>query len=59
MNKKEVDYININCPICGEPLIWGAEFDFEDYGLDGEGIVHSLHCRNGCCELATFEESDV
>lgn len=32
------------CGICGATLIWGADFDYEDYGLDGEGIVSTYTC---------------
>ena len=27
-------------------VIWDSDFDFEDYGYDGEGIVHVCHCAN-------------
>lgn len=34
------------CGICGTPLIWGADFDFEDYGMEGEGVVSNYSCPN-------------
>ena len=35
------------CFHCGHrSVIWQADFDFEDFGLDGEGIVHVCHCSN-------------
>ena len=27
-------------------VVWDSDFDFEDYGLEGEGIVQCLHCTN-------------
>lgn len=27
-------------------VIWDADFTFEDYGMEGEGIVHECHCAN-------------
>ena len=27
-------------------VIWDGDFDFSDYGIEGEGIVHELHCEN-------------
>ena len=27
-------------------MIWGADFDFSDYGIEGEGIVSSFSCPN-------------
>ena len=32
----------MNCWHCNEELIWGADFDYEDYGMDGEGIVSNF-----------------
>ena len=35
------------CFHCGAySVYWGADFDFEDYGLEGEGIIHTCHCDN-------------
>lgn len=31
---------------CCRAVIWDADFDFEDYGLEGEGIIHECHCTN-------------
>lgn len=27
-------------------VIWDSDFDFSDYGYEGEGIVHVCHCAN-------------
>jgi hypothetical protein len=33
------------CFHCGEKsVIWDSDFDFEDYGEEGEGIIHECHC---------------
>lgn len=35
------------CFNCGHiSVIWDCDFSFEDYGLEGEGIVQVLHCTN-------------
>jgi hypothetical protein len=36
----------MNCWFCGpdQQLIWGGDFDFEDYGLEGDGIIANLSC---------------
>ena len=36
----------MNCWFCGpdQQLIWGGDHDFEDYGLEGEGIIANLSC---------------
>lgn len=26
--------------------VWQADFDFEDFGYEGKGIVHVLKCQN-------------
>lgn len=35
-------------------VIWDGDFDFEDYGLEGEGIIHECHCVN-CGAKITYE----
>ena len=35
------------CCHCGQRTVtWDADFDFDDYGYEGQGIVHSCHCNN-------------
>ena len=31
---------------CTYSLVWDSDFDFDDYGYEGEGIVHVCHCTN-------------
>ncbi len=40
------------CFHCGEnAVIWDSDFDFEDFGYDGKGIVHICHCTNCGAEI--------
>ena len=32
-------------------VIWDADFTFEDFGYEGEGIVHVCHCSNCGAEI--------
>lgn len=32
-------------------VVWEADFDFEDFGYEGEGIVHICHCENCGAEI--------
>lgn len=35
------------CFHCGEmAVIWDSDFEYEDYGLEGAGIIHECHCTN-------------
>lgn len=35
------------CFHCGaRAVVWQSDFDFEDFGYDGEGIVHICRCCN-------------
>lgn len=34
----------MNCYHCEAELIWGGDNTFEDFDLDGEGIVTNLSC---------------
>lgn len=43
-SKGEVMY---ECFHCGQrTVVWQSDFDFSDYGYEGEGIVHVCHCSN-------------
>lgn len=36
------------CFNCGcRSVIWDCDYDFADFGYEGEGIVQTLHCENG------------
>ena len=41
----------MKCWHCNEELIWGGDFDYEDYGIEGEGIVSNLSCPNEECNV--------
>lgn len=32
-------------------VIWDSDFDFEDFGYEGEGIIHICHCTNCGAEI--------
>ena len=34
----------MNCWHCNSEVIWGGDHDYEDYGMEGEGIVSNLSC---------------
>ena len=34
----------MNCWNCNYELKWNCDYDFEDYGMEGEGIVSILSC---------------
>ena len=42
-------------------VIWDCDFDFEDFGYDGEGIVQVLHCTHCGAQIEyriSFEEEE-
>ena len=40
------------CFHCGHrTVVWGSDFDFSDYGYEGEGIVHTCTCANCGAEI--------
>lgn len=41
---KEQNAVGTSCFACGGTVSWQNDFDFEDYGRIGEGIVHVYHC---------------
>ena len=45
------------CWWCGHKLIWQNDFDREDYGLEGEGMVTILIC-SGCKAEVQMTEAE-
>ena len=46
------------CFHCGQKaVIWDGDFDFEDYGEEGLGIIHECHCTN-CGAQITYRISE-
>ena len=43
----------MNCMHCKSNLIWGGDHTYEDYGMDGDGIVSNLTCPNDNCGVET------
>lgn len=33
---------------------WDCDYDFKDYGLDGEGIVQCCHCNNCGADIVYY-----
>lgn len=61
------DYMDLDKKICGtyecfhcghRTVIWGNDFTLEDYGYDGEGIVHDLSCANCGAEIQYIIRED-
>lgn len=39
-------------------VVWDSDSDFSDYDLEGEGIVHVLHCTNCGAEIYVLVNAD-
>lgn len=40
------------CFHCGQrSVVWDCDYDYEDFGYEGEGIVQILHCINCGAEI--------
>ena len=48
----------MNCWQCKSDLIWGGDHSFEDYLMEGEGIVSNLHCPNCPVEVLVYYNID-
>lgn len=47
--KKSGSYQCFHC--LSQAVIWDNDFTFEDYGYEGEGIIHVCHCANCGAEI--------
>lgn len=43
-----------DCFHCGAGLVWNGDFTFEDFGMEGEGLVHTLSCSNCNADVVYF-----
>lgn len=43
----------MNCWHCKSEMIWGSDFDYDDFELEGEGIVSTFSCSK-CPATAEF-----
>jgi hypothetical protein len=41
----------MNCYGCNGELIWGGDHTYEDYGMEGDGMVTNLSCPNDDCDV--------
>ena len=47
------------CFHCGQRSVyWQNDFTFEDYGYEGEGIVHICHCGNCGADIEYYVPYD-
>lgn len=43
------------CFHCGErAVIWDNDFTYEDYCLEGDGIVHACHCASCGADITYY-----
>ena len=38
---------------CKKDLVWGGDHSYDDYGLEGDGIVSNYSCYNNECSVET------
>lgn len=39
---------------CKKAVIWDADFDSSDWGLEGNGVVHVCHCTHCGARIHVF-----
>lgn len=40
-------------------VVWQCDYSFEDFGLEGEGIVHTCQCSNCGADIIYMIPEDV
>ena len=48
----------MKCWHCKAELIWGGDFDYDDYGITGEGIVSNFSCSNCRAYVEVYLRTD-
>ena len=44
----------MKCWHCNSEMIWGSDFSYEDYGIEGEGIVSEFSCSTCACTATVY-----
>jgi len=45
----------MKCYLCDEELCWNNDFMYEDYCMEGDGMVVVLSCNNEQCDVDIVE----
>ena len=43
---------------CQKAVVWDNDFDFSDFDLEGEGVVHICHCTNCGAVIQVYSSAD-
>jgi len=41
----------MKCPQCNDVIIWEEEFEYDQYGIEGDGIIGVYYCENEECTI--------
>ena len=41
----------MKCPQCSQTIIWLEEYDYENYGIEGHGVIGVYLCENKQCTV--------
>ena len=39
----------MKCPNCKKPLLWQADCNYEDFGIEAQGVVQIYNCDEEDC----------
>jgi len=42
----------MKCPQCSRTIIWEEENEYEDYGIEGDGVIGVYICENKECTVS-------
>ena len=45
----------MKCPKCEQIMLWNSDCDFEDYGIEKEGVIGFYECKHNECDVTDVE----
>lgn len=45
----------MKCPKCEQNLKWHSDCDFQDFGIEEEGIISLYECENDKCDITDIK----
>ena len=49
----------MDCWHCNSKVMWGSDYDFRDYGIEGHGVVSILYCTECNATYECYKDENI
>ena len=47
------------CYLCDGDVMWKSDYEYNEFGLEKDGIVHIYQCQNCGCRIEVYEDLET